>query len=124
MPSVKKIKNKLNLREKSIIRSFSLQLVQKIGAWVALGIGLIFLKGHISRDIFGEIYQKLTKSQNPHLQEFFLGTGLADRQKLLNYALIFLGVIILLNIVVVFSNIVFKLRDKYIENNKFYIYNL
>lgn len=118
------VKKKLNLREKSIIRSFSLQLVQKIGAWVALGIGLIFLKGHISRDVFGEIYQKLTKSQNPHLQEFFLGTGLADRQKLLNYALIFLGAIIFLNIVVVFSNVVFKLRDKCIENNKFYIYNL
>lgn len=118
------VKKKLNLREKSIIRSFSLQLVQKIGAWVALGIGLIFLKGHISRDVFGEIYQKLTKSQNPHLQEFFLGTGLADRQKLLNYALIFLGAIIFLNIVVVFSNVVFKLRDKCVENNKFYIYNL
>lgn len=118
------VKKKLNLREKLIIRSFFLQLVQKIGAWIALGIGLIFLKDHISRDVFGEIYQKLTKSQNPHLQEFFLGTGLADRQKLLNYALIFLGAIIFLNIVVVFSNVVFKLRDKCIENNKFYIYNL
>ena len=117
------VKKRFDLRERSIIRSFSLQLVQKIGAWIALGIGLIFLKGHISRDIFGELYQKITKSQNPHLQEFFLGTGPADRQKLLNYALIFLGVIIFLNIVVVFSNIAFKLRDKYIENNKFYLHN-
>jgi len=85
---------------------------------------LFLLKGHISRDIFGELYQKLTKSQNQHLQEFFLGTGLADRQKLLNYALFFLGTIIVLNIVVAFSNLALKLRDKYIENNKFYIYNL
>lgn len=121
MPSVKK---KFNLREKLIVRSFFFQLVQKIGAWIALGIGLVFLKQHISRDIFGELYQKLTRSQNPHLQEFFLGTGLTDRQILLNYALVFLGVIIFLNIVVVFSNVVLKLRDKYIENNKFYIYNL
>jgi hypothetical protein len=87
-------------------------------------MGLFFLKGYISRDIFGELYQKITKSQNPYLQKFFLGTGLADRQKLLNYALIFLVIILALQVIVVLSNLTLKLYDKCIENNKFYIYNL
>jgi len=61
-----------------------------------LGIGLAFCGGffgnkeYISQDIFGEIYQKLTRSQGQSLHKFFLGENLTDRQILLLYALVFI----------------------------------
>ena len=124
---IKKKKN--SSRNKLIARSFFVQLSWKILAWTGLGIGLAFLGGFfgnqefISQDILGEIYQKLTKSKNQNLHEFFLGDGFTDRQKLLTYALIFLGIVIFLNIIITLSNLFFKINDHYIENNKFYIYN-
>ncbi|KLL04111.1 MAG: hypothetical protein MRECE_3c051 [Mycoplasmataceae bacterium CE_OT135] len=117
-------------RNVAIIHSFLSQLAWKVLGWVILGVGLAFCGGFfgnkefISQDIFGKIYQKLTRSQGQSLQKFFLGeNNLTDRQNLLFYALVFIWVIIFLNIIIVSSNLILKLRDKYIENNKFYLYN-
>ena len=123
------IKKKERLRNKLIIHSFLSQLAWKVLGWAILGISLAVCGGFfgnrefISQDIFGEIYQILTRSHGQSLHKFFLGENLTDRQNLLFYALIFIWIIILLNIMVVSLNLVLKLRDKYIENNKFYLYN-
>src|SRR4051794_27199732 len=104
------IRKKISLRERLIIRSFFSQLLWKVLAWIALGIGLVFLGGllgnkeHISRDFFGEVYQKITKSSEQNLHKFFLGDSLPNRQNFLKFALIFLGTIIILNIIVAISN--------------------
>jgi hypothetical protein len=122
-------KKKNNQRNKSIIFSFVYQLVWKISAWALLGTSLAFFGGFfgekdfISQDIFGGIYQTLTRSKTRNLQNFFLGEGPTDRQKILFYAIILVGIIIFLSTIVTLINLELKLNDRYIENNKFYLYN-
>ncbi|RHZ36513.1 hypothetical protein [endosymbiont GvMRE of Glomus versiforme] len=123
------LKKKTRLRNKIIIHSFFSQLAWKVLGWAILGVGLALCGGFfgnkefISQDIFGKVYQTLTRSQGQSLHKFFLGENLSDRQNLLLYALVFIWIIILLNIIVLLINLGLRLRDKYIENNKFYLHN-
>lgn len=111
------------------VKLFLSQLVWKSLVWIVFGFCLGFLGGlfgnkyYISRDILGEIYQFIAKSRNIKVEGFFLGEKIGERQKLLFCALIFLVVFIFLNATTSLSNLTLKLRDKYVENNNFYIYN-
>jgi len=104
-------------RTKKIINSFLKQLGKKILAWIICGTGLAILGGSfgnqnfISKNSLGKIYQILTRSQSLDFQKFFLGEGIADRQKLLFYALIFIGAIIFLNLATILINLELKLQD-------------
>lgn len=91
-------------------------------------MGLAFFGGFfgnkelISQDILGKIYQTLTRSSDKKISKFFLGEGIEDRQNLLRFALIFIGIIIFLNLVTTLINLELKLNDRFIENNKYYLY--
>ena len=121
-------KKEINSQNKLIARSFLVQLFWRILAWSSLGIGLAFLGGFfgnkefISQDILGKIYQTLTRSSEKQLSKFFLGGGMADRRNLLHYALILIGIIIFSNIITNLINLELKLNDRFIENNKYYLY--
>ncbi|WP_147409551.1 hypothetical protein [endosymbiont GvMRE of Glomus versiforme] len=123
------LKKKTRLRNKIIIRSFFSQLAWKVLGWTILGVSLALCGGFfgnkefISQDIFGKVYQTLTRSKDQSLHKFFLGENTTDRQNLLLYTLVFIWVIILLNIIIILINLGLRLRDKYIENNKFYLHN-
>ena len=79
-------------------------------------------KEFISQDILGKIYQTLTRSSEKQLSKFFLGGGMADRRNLLHYALILIGIIIFSNVITNLINLELKLNDRFIENNKYYLY--
>ncbi len=114
--------------QKKIINSFLSQLFKKVFFWVLLGIGLAILGGFlgsrefISKDILGSAYYKLT-GKTVEFNRFFLGINLAERKKLLSFALIFLMIIVVANTLATLINIVYRIRDKYIEDNEFYLYN-
>lgn len=114
--------------KKTSIRSFIHQTMPKLLSWISLGTLLAFLSGrfgskdHVSNDIIGNTFKNLT-GKTIDFQNFFLGDNLDDRRKLLSYALIFLGLIILLSPITDFIRLALESENPYIKNGKFYFYN-
>ncbi|MCE8162676.1 MAG: hypothetical protein I3273_02115 [Candidatus Moeniiplasma glomeromycotorum] len=92
-------------------------------------IWLIFLplfiglgKRFATVDLVGKVYHFFFR-QTKIFEQYFLGTGQEEKNKLLNLALYFILAIIALNILALLINYYLWNKDRYIENNNFYLHN-
>ena len=72
-------------------------------------------------DLLGKIAHFFGKDWN--FKQYFLGTGQAEKNKLLNVATYFILAIIILNLLVLWINHYLWNKDRYIENNNFYLHD-
>jgi len=105
-------------------RFFFSKLVSKTISWLVFAILFISLgKKYLETDILGKIYGAIF-GEKKDFNQYFLGTNkLADKQKILSYAIYFLAAIVILNIISLWVNRYLWKKDKYIENNNFYLHN-
>ena len=105
-------------------RFFFSKLIFKTVLWVVFAVLFISLgKKCFEVDILGKIWGTIFGEKNK-IDQYFLGAGkLTEKNKILNYAIFFLVAIVVLNIVSLLFNRYLWKKDKYIENNKLYLYN-
>jgi hypothetical protein len=80
-------------------------LLFKTSSWIifaALFFGL--KKKYLETDILGKIYSSISGREEKFNQYFLGGDNLAEKNKILNYAIFFLCAIIVLNIIVLLIN--------------------
>ncbi|CFW93029.1 membrane protein of unknown function [endosymbiont DhMRE of Dentiscutata heterogama] len=103
---------------------FSFRLLFRTISWTFFAIFFTILgKKCLETDILGKIHHFLWGNERS-FNQYFLGTDkIAEKSKILNYAIFFLVAIIVLNILVLAINRYLWKKDKYIENNNFYLHN-
>ena len=101
---------------------FFSKLIFRTVSWTVFSFLFIFLgKKYVDIDIVGKICQLFGK--NWKFNQYFLGAAEREKFKLLNYAIYFLIIIITVNIISLVLNRYLWKKDKYIENNNFYLHD-
>ena len=103
---------------------FFSKLVFRTISWIVFGSLFITLaKKYLDTDILGKIWGSIF-GKSKDFNQYFLGSGkLTEKNKILNFAILFLVAIVVLNIIAILFNRYLWKKDKYIENNKFYLHN-
>ena len=90
-----------------------------IFAFLFVGLGKKFLE----TDILGKIYGAVWGREKNFNQYFLGGDEIAEKSKILNYAIFFIIAIVVLNFISFQVNRYLRKKDGYIENNNFYLHN-
>ena len=101
-------------------RNFLLQAGLQTIAWlIFLPLFIILGKKFAETDLLGKIAQSFGKDWS--FNQYFLGTGQMEKNKLLKVAIYFILAIIILNLLALLINRHLWNKDRYLENNKFYL---
>jgi hypothetical protein len=73
-------------------------------------------------DILGNIY-KLLFGKERSFGQYFVGANNSEKNKILDYAVYFIAIIIVLNFISLLFNYYLWKKDKYVENNNFYLHS-
>lgn len=104
-------------------RSFFYQLITRSFFWITFIILFTKVgKKYLDTDILGKIYHSIFGRER-NFNQYFIGANIEEKSKLLNYAYYFILSIIALNSVAVFLNFYLWRKDRFIENNNFYLHN-
>ena len=105
-------------------RFFFSKLLFNVISWTVFSTLFIFLgKKYVGTDILGKIYHSIAGKEK-NFNQYFLGADkVAEKNKIFNYAIFFLAVIVVLNVLALLLNRYLWKKDKYIENNNFYLHN-
>ena len=104
-------------------RFFLNQIIFRTIYWIVfLPFFIIVGKECVDIDILGKVWNSIFDKKRS-FNQYFLGSNNEEKVKLINYALYFIFVIIILNLFSVMINRYLWKKDKYIENNNFYLYN-
>ncbi|MCE8164006.1 MAG: hypothetical protein I3273_05165 [Candidatus Moeniiplasma glomeromycotorum] len=95
--------------------------IQTIAWLIFLPLFVVLGKNFAETDLLGKIVQVFGK--NWSFEQYFLGTGQVEKDKLLNVAIYFILAIIVLNLLSLLVNRYLWKKDRYIENNNFYLHN-
>ena len=102
---------------------FFLKAIFSTISWLVFIPLFIFAgKKYLKTDILGNIYHSIF-SKKKSFGQYFIGTSEEEKIKLLNYAFWFILIIIGLNVISLLINRYLWKKDKYIENNNFYLHN-
>jgi len=92
--------------------------------WTIFAFLFVFLgKKGFETDILGKIYGLVADGGKNFNQYFLGGESVVEKSKILNYAIFFIMAIIVLNFISFQVNRYLWRKDRYIENNKFYLHN-
>jgi len=92
--------------------------------WTIFAILFVALgKNYLGTDILGKIYGSVVGEEKNFNQYFLGGDSVAEKSKILNYAIFFIIAIIILNLISFQVNSYLWKKDRYIENNRFHLHN-
>lgn len=115
---VKKKKNELS----HYPHFFLSKLVFRTISWIVFTVLFVSLgKKWLETDILGKIYNPIFGGKK-NFNQYFLGADKGEKSKLLNWAICFLVVIIIANFISLLLNKYLWKKDKYIENNNYYLH--
>lgn len=102
---------------------FFSKLVFRTISWTVFSVLFVALgKKWLETDILGKIYNSIFGGSK-NFNQYFLGADTGEKSKLLNWAIFFLAVIIVANFISLLLNRYLWKKDKYIENNNYYLHN-
>ena len=105
-------------------RVFFSKLIFKTVSWIIFAVLFISLgKKYLGTIILGKIWELICGESKSFNQYFLGGDEMAEKNMILNYAIVFVVAIVILNIISLLFNRYLWKKDKYIENNKFYLHN-
>jgi len=105
-------------------RIFIWKALFSIFSWTIFAVFFLGLgKKCLETDILGKIYNSVSSEKRSFNQYFLGGSKIAEKSKILNYAFFFFIAIIALNFIVLQVNKYLWEKDKYIENNRFYLHD-
>lgn len=103
-------------------RFFLSRIIFRTIYWlIFLGTFVFVGKNYLQTDVLGKIYHAIFGKEKS-FKEYFIATSEADKSKMLNYAFWFILLIITLTLISLFINFYLWMRDKYIENNNFFLH--
>jgi len=111
-----KNQRKIFLRQPKL---FLRELIFETISWLAFGWFFLLGKGFLKTDIVDNVYQGIFGHKKGFV-DFFLGRE--GKDSLLNYALCFIGAVILLKFISLLFNFYLWKKNKYIENNFFHLH--